>query len=123
MTPQPEQIEASVPVDFGQAGPTITPCTYNECAAGHRWNPQIQIAACPGCRTPMLAVKMLQCPICNEPVLRMVMRSEHLPQGGQITPLCLGASTLNEVNVVTIERTHASQEQQNHVVRDMIGKV
>lgn len=122
-TPLAEQTPALPTIDFGGPTQTIQPCSYNTCSAGHIWMPQMQITQCPGCRAPMLAVKMLQCPICNEPVVKLVFRSEHLPQGGQITPMCYGAASLNEVQVITVARQHAAQEQSKHEVREMISKI
>lgn len=98
------------------------PCSWNTCAAGHKWPPTMQIAQCPGCGGPILIVKMQNCPVCNEPVRSFALRAEHCPQGGQITGTCQGQASLNEVDKIVLTRHHAEQEQANHVERPMISK-
>lgn len=111
-----------VPFDFGTP-PPAEPCSWNECSRGHKFPPFIQLAQCPGCKGPIIAVKMVNCPICNEPVARVAMRLEHLPQSGQITPMCQGAATLNEVIQLKVERNHARLEEAAYKDREMISKV
>lgn len=114
--------QATAMVDFGPEAP-IAKCSTSKCSAGHVWTPVIQMAKCPGCDAPMLVVKMVNCPMCNEPVRSTTLRVEHCPHGGQITAVCLGHASLNEVLAVEFTHEHAQQEQDKHVVREMISKV
>ncbi len=108
-------------VDYNEiVQPTL--CSANKCKNGHEWQPVIQLARCPGCGSPLLAVKMLNCPICNEPVEAFRLRSDHLPQGGAIMPMCRGSQTLAEVQVIEMKRQAAADEEKNHVERSMISK-
>ncbi len=108
-------------VDYNEL-PTLIACSANRCYNGHEWIPIIQLARCPGCASPLLAVKMLNCPICNEPVETFRLRSDHLPQGGAIMPMCRGSQSLAEVQVIEMRRHAAEQEEKNHVEREMISK-
>ena len=125
-SPLPEavatEVPTSTPVDFGTPPPT-EPCSWNECSRGHKFPPIIQMAQCPGCKGSIVAVKMTNCPICNEPVTRLALRMEHLPQPGQITAMCQGAGTLNEVIQLKVERNHAKVTESTHVEREMISKI
>ena len=102
--------------------PTVKLCSSNQCKNGHEWQPVIQLARCPGCGSPLLAVKMLNCPICNEPTESFKLRSDHLPQGGAIMPMCRGSQSLAEVQVIEMKRHAAEYEEQNHKEREMISK-
>lgn len=108
--------------DFGEV-PPLPACSTSECPNGHKWMPLLQIGQCPGCKAPLLALKMVNCPICNEPVAKLMLRVEHLPQGGTITALCAGHATLNDVTIVELLHQHAQQEQEQHVEREMPQKV
>lgn len=110
------------PIDFGEATPP-TSCSYNICANGHKWPPVLRVAQCPGCGGPILAAKMTQCPVCNEPVARRFIRVDHLPHGGQITPMCRGAGSLAEVMQVEMVCNHASDEEGKYIERQMPGKL
>ena len=112
----------SAPFIF-QAPDVVKYCSTNKCANGHEWPPTVQVAQCPGCKAPLLAIKMEQCPVCNEPPTTLNLRSDHLPKNGAITPICRGSDSLAEVGVVHIEYTHATNEQNRHKVREMPGKV
>lgn len=116
-TPIPQGV-----VDFPPDTPSMV-CSANECEAGHRWAPVIRVAECPGCKAPILAVKMVNCPVCNEPVKKMTLRSDHLPHGGNISALCQGHATLNEVISIDVERSHAQQEEENYKERDVFSKI
>lgn len=107
---------------FPQPG-VVNLCSYNECSAGHKFTAQLALARCPGCQQAILAVKMVQCPVCNEPVSKMLLRTDHMPQGGGITPMCQGAASLNDVGVIEVGRTHAKTEQETYVEREMIQKL
>lgn len=121
-TTQADLQPSSLPVvDFGPDAPAVS-CSWNECTDGHRWPPAMQVTGCPGCKAPILAVKMVQCPVCNEPVTKLVFRSDHMPHGGQVTPMCRGAASLNEVLMVAIDRGHAASEAASHTEREMISK-
>ena len=103
--------------------PQIVACSANVCQNGHEWQPEVALAGCPGCSGPLLVVKMVQCPICNEPVAKFRLRTDHLPKGGVITPICKGSASQAEVGVLEIPRQHYVKEEQNHVVREMPAKV
>lgn len=118
----PASLESPPTIDFGEA-PSVDPCSYNECPQGHKWPPVLRVAQCPGCGGPILAIKMVQCPICNEPVTHRVIRADHLPHGGQITPMCRGAASLAEVTSIDIKCGHAEDEQKKYVDREMPSKV
>lgn len=122
---QPPQAAQKVPeaqtVDFGTP-PHREPCSWNECSKGHKFSPIVQVAGCPGCGGPLVIVKMVNCPLCNEPVSKLTLRTEHIPQGGQIQPMCAGGASLNEVDQIVLNRRHAAEEEANHTVRPMISK-
>lgn len=65
---------------------------------------------------------MAQCPVCNEPVAETLIRIDHLPQGGQLLPLCKGSATLAEVKQIIIKHTHARDEQDAKAERVMVSK-
>ncbi len=108
-------------MDYGVAEP-IKPCTSSTCTAGHVWPATLRVAQCPGCGGGVLALMMVNCPVCNEPVATTTIRMDHLPQNGQLLPLCRGSATLAEAKVITIEHTHATDEQSSEVKRQMISK-
>lgn len=101
----------------------VESCTYNECTAGHKFPVQIGITPCPRCRQPILAIKMVNCPTCNEPVKRTAIRTDHMPQGGQITGACVGDASLAEIGQIELLRNHAEDAQTEYQEREMIGKV
>lgn len=43
------------------------PCASFICGSGHIWPLTLQVAGCPGCQGPTLAIEAQLCPICNEP--------------------------------------------------------
>lgn len=102
---------------------TVVPCTVNVCLNGHEWTPEIGLTSCPGCSSPMIVLRTVQCPICNEPIAKVRLRSDHLPKGGVITPICKGSESMAEVVKIEMERRHYLKEQENHKVREMPTKV
>ena len=66
-------------------------CSYCECIKGHVWPAQLAIGTCPGCHGHVLARRLCQCPTCNEPAERIMIRIDHLPDGGALLPVCKGA--------------------------------
>ena len=118
---QPEAIVTPT-VDYNEL-PKLSLCSANRCSAGHEWQPIIQLARCPGCASPLLAVKMLNCPICNEPVESFRLRSDHLPQGGAIMPMCRGSESLAEVQMIEMRRQAAAKEETTHKEREMCSKI
>lgn len=108
-------------VDFQQSLLPV-PCTTHKCANGHSWAAVLRVAACPGCGSAMLALMMVNCPVCNEPTSTTAIRLDHLPQGGQVLPLCKGSATLAEAKQIVIEHTHAADEQEAKNERVMISK-
>ena len=98
-------------------------CSYNECPNGHRWPPVMQTASCPGCKAPIVLVKMVQCPSCNEPPSKWGFRSDHLPHGGVVTPMCKGSDSLAEVTYIEVERGHSKKTEADYKERELPGKV
>ena len=83
----------------------IEPCSFNQCANGHKWPVQLALQQCPGCGAMMLLVRMVNCPSCNEPTLRMQLRSDHCtPQMG-IPALCRQQRGQGVSTMIVMERT------------------
>lgn len=128
-TPTPNSTPTAAPEPHGPPVANFpdarTPprCTANVCGSGHEWNPTVQLAACPGCQSPIVLVKMENCPVCNEPVASMRLRSDHIPHGGTVTPMCKGSDTLADCLQINIARTHAQTEQAAHIKRIVPAKV
>lgn len=112
-----------VSINFAETPTPTQLCSSNVCEVGHAWPPVIATTTCPGCSTPILVVKMVNCPICNEPPQLFRLRTDHLPQGGAILPMCTGSPNLGDIGTIEIVRSHAKDEEQNHVIRDMISKI
>lgn len=117
-------LETELPtINFGPDATEQQICSSNSCSAGHVWQPVLALTKCPGCNSQLLVVKMVNCPICNEPSQLFRLRTDHLPQGGAVTPMCKGSASLGDVGVIEIVRQHAQHEQENHVIRNMPGKI
>lgn len=86
------------------APPVIQPCSWHECARGHRWPPDIVVAKCPGCGGSYLAIRQQACPFCNEPVVNVQLRVDFVPSGSGPIPRCKGAKPLGESIDLTIQR-------------------
>jgi hypothetical protein len=99
------------PVAFPPKVATLL-CSEQECPNGHRWAPTVAIAACPGCKAPVLALRMEQCPTCNEPPARLRLRCDHVALGGGIVAICKGAAAppqmAPEVTMIEMEHSHAA---------------
>lgn len=121
-SPAPQQAVSPTEPPAKTPDELILPCSANTCTKGHKWMPQLQVAACPGCNSPVLAIKMQNCPVCNEPCRSLRLRSDHFA-GGAIMPICRGGATLAEVASIEIEHQHYIAEQQRHTPREMISKV
>lgn len=107
------------------APPPLDACSWNECTKGHKFPPLIQVARCPGCGQPVVAVKMVNCPVCNEPVAKLAVRFEHAagqPNGHPLTAQCQGQPTLNEVQQIMLYRAHAEEEEARYKDREMVSK-
>lgn len=116
-----EGVPPGIPFSFGPPAPPA--CSISRCPAGHEWTPELRIARCPGCQAPMLVLLMQNCPACNEPTAATQLRMDHMPQAsGQLMPLCRGSATLAEALQITLQHTHAADEQAGHVVRDVVSK-
>lgn len=89
----------------------LTPCTYSECTAGHRWGPRVVVAQCPGCQAPLLAFEMVNCPVCNEPTSRTVLRTEHVTAAMGVNAACRGEASRGERGVVELERSFHLQTE------------
>lgn len=98
-------------------------CSANVCANGHMWLPTLAITPCPQCKAPLLAIKMEQCPQCNEPPVHMRLRSDHIPRGGAIMPMCQGSASMGEINYIELKYQHAAQEEEKYVEREMPQKI
>ena len=112
----------STPFVFNET-PKVELCTSLTCSNGHIWPVEVQITQCPGCKSPLLAIKMVNCSVCNEPSTALRLRADHLSQGQAITPICRGSATLAETHKIDLTLRHAAQEQASHAVRDMPGKL
>lgn len=89
----------------------IEPCSENECEQGHKWAPQMVIALCPGCKRPIVAVRMQNCPVCNEPVKRIKYRQDHVGAGGGIVASCLGHQGSGEQVRIELNRHHGGEAE------------
>ena len=87
----------------------VEPCSSNECVNGHKWPPMLQLAQCPGCGGPLIAVKMINCPICNEPTKTVKLRTDHTGMAFGIAALCRGQGGMAESNFICMER-HAAKD-------------
>lgn len=110
------------PFEFREA-PKVDLCSNMSCANGHIWTTQVQLAGCPGCQSPILAIKMVNCPQCNEPSASMVLRADHLSRGAAITPICRGSASLAEVHKIPLTFGHAARTEANYTVRALPGKL
>lgn len=81
------------------------------------------LVACPGCKEQLLAMMMVNCPVCNEPVAKTEIRSDHMPQGGAITPICRGSASLADITTIVLEHTHAQRIAESYSDRPMVGKL
>lgn len=118
----PASGEVSTAFEFQeQATPVL--CSVMACTSGHEWSPIIQMAPCPGCQSPLLAIKMVNCPQCNEPSATLTIRADHLSRGSAITPLCKGSDTLAEKHTIHLQLLHSQQEQTKHQERAMPSKI
>jgi len=104
------------PFEFKESPKAIL-CSSLTCPSGHIWPIEAQITHCPGCKSPILAIKMVNCPQCNEPSASLLVRSDHLSRGQAITAICQGAATLADIHKIEIKLNHAEIEQQNHKIR------
>lgn len=92
--------------------PKLTPCSWNECLAGHRWPVAVVVAKCPGCGGAMLAIRQENCPFCNEPVRASAFRADIVPAGAGAVPRCQGAKPYGDTRDLILERNNhvAAQE-------------
>lgn len=102
--------------------PETHSCSFMTCCAGHKWEPTLQLVPCPGCKSPMLAIKTTNCPYCNEPGTELTLRADHLPVKSKITPICKGSATLAESFPLHIQLRFAQLEEANHKEREVISK-
>jgi hypothetical protein len=73
------------------------------------------LVKCPGCKAPVLAVKMENCPVCNEPVKQFDLRTDHITKQMGVLPMCKGAASAGEIGVITMERSHAAEQENKEV--------
>ena len=111
MANQPETpADALLPSSGGQEPiftdqPSLALCSYNQCLAGHIWPITLAVAPCPGCKSPVLAIKRENCPICNEPVVHASIRSDNVPRGAGVSERCLGKLGLAETLDIVLDRS------------------
>lgn len=98
-------------------------CTTMSCASGHVWTPTLELTPCPGCKSPLLAIKMVNCPICNEPSVSMELRADHVGRATPITPICQGSASTAEIIKIALKLSHAADTEQNYKDRQMPTKV
>lgn len=84
-------------------------CSWASCSNGHQWMPELAISKCPGCKSPIVAIKMVNCPICNEPAAQHGLRAEHVTTGGWIGKACQGQPSLGETSYMAIDRVEGSK--------------
>jgi hypothetical protein len=94
------------PVFVAEPGAKPVVCSVNRCGRGHEWPITAVVAKCPGCSSPVVAIKMENCPVCNEPCEGSRVRTDHMPQGASVAAACKGQIGLAEVAIVEMERTH-----------------
>jgi hypothetical protein len=99
----------------------IEPCSSNECLNGHKWQPQLALAQCPGCGGPILMVRMVNCPVCNEPTKVLRFRTDHTNQGFGIAALCRGQRGMAESNM--IEMTRGASQEVEKVWDEVTGRM
>ncbi len=112
--PSPPTTSPEAPEVLGGVFPSPsiqTWCSWNECLAGHRWVVTMVAAQCPGCKSPILAVRKENCPYCNEPVGKVSLRSDHLPPAGGVATRCSGQIGNGETLDIVLERTHWKEAQ------------
>lgn len=84
-------------IPFEVDAPTGVLCTRQVCGAGHVWAPQVAVAKCEGCGSPVVAVRMVNCPWCNEEVGELALRVERVSNGIPIVPVCKGMEPKGEM--------------------------
>ena len=89
--------------------PRPHPCTWQECAKGHKWVPAMALAGCPGCGAPLVAMKMGNCPYCGEPPERVHVRHDYVMAGAGVVAMCKGEKTQGEVIDVEFARTYTAE--------------
>lgn len=95
-----------------QPPPTIKPCSWLQCKAGHRWPPDLIVTKCPGCGGPYIAIRQQGCPFCNEPVVEVNLRTDFVPTGTGAVPRCKGAKVMGEtVDQQIIRQAHTEAEK------------
>jgi hypothetical protein len=83
--------------------PLVDPCSWNECAEGHRWVPVLVVVKCPGCQSPYLADQKTNCPTCNEVMVRTSVRVDVVPRGVQASRRCSGEKNGGETLSVDLQ--------------------
>lgn len=96
-------------MDYTTQTPNNNTCSYQECVNQHRWSPQIAVTHCQGCKTPLVAMRMVNCPICNEPAVKTNIRVDYLASAHPVVQKCK-----NEIHVgpeyinLQIQHTHTN---------------
>lgn len=103
--------------------PKVELCSNLSCSNGHTWPIEVQVTQCPGCKSPILAIKMVNCPQCNEPSDKMSLRADHLSRGQAITAICHGSASLADTHKLVVKLDHAAHEQANHKIRALPDKL
>lgn len=115
----PEQL--TIPFQPSQGAEGVL-CTWAECSNNHRWIPEIAASKCPGCATPVVAIKMVNCPICNEPPAGHGIRVEHVTSGAWIGKACKGQSSIGETTYMElVNQTAEKYQPKTQLKLDFIG--
>lgn len=77
-------------------------CSWMICSHGHKWWPELAIGGCPGCKAPLLAIKMALCPFCNEPPEEIELRVDLTTQTIGIPAACQGQEGKGEIFKISL---------------------
>lgn len=97
-------------------------CTWAGCTNNHRWIPEIAVSRCPGCATPVVAIRMVNCPICNEPPAGHGIRVEHVTTGQWVGKVCKGQTSLGETTYMElVNQTLEKFKLKDQIELDLAG--
>lgn len=87
-----EKISAEIPQPRALTAPEpeSAPCAAFTCPSGHIWPLTLQVAGCPGCQGPTLAIEAQLCPVCNEPFANAQVRLDITTTLIGIPAICQG---------------------------------
>ena len=106
----PEQESAPTEQEVpGSPDQPLLPCSYNLCSNSHYWPIVFKLAACPGCNSPVMAVKMQNCPYCNEPASSTQTRTDITTEVLGLKATCQGQTSQAITALTTIEWPKAGE--------------